>query len=118
MRTRFSRAAAPVASVTAPRGSPSSSVRKRESSALALPSTGGDLSRILSASPSQPPSALLGALGTAFIVRRQCEGCAESARLLQLADCVHSAIGGDLGECCVERSDDVFDGFAADRESQ
>jgi len=114
MRTRFSRAAAPVASVTAPRGRWRISARKRQSSALALPSTGGDLSRTLSASPSQPTSALLGALGTAFIVSRQCGCCAES----RLAGFLRSAISGSLGECGVERSDEVFDGLAADREAQ
>jgi len=118
MRTRFSRAAAPVASVTAPRGSASASARKRQSSALALPSTGGDLSRTLSASPSQPTSALWGALGTAFMVSRQCVGCALSLLSVTLGGGCDLAIFGDLGECSVECGDNVLDGFAADREAQ
>jgi MATE family multidrug resistance protein len=71
IRTRFSREEPPVASVTADLGRRRVVARKRQSSVLALPSTGGALSRTFSTSPIQPTTSLRAALGTALMVSRQ-----------------------------------------------
>jgi len=61
--TVLRRPAAPAAIATALRDTPSRSARKRTSSALAAPSTGGAATRILIASPCRPATAVVRARG-------------------------------------------------------